>query len=406
MPGDWWGLGPHQSLKICWSGHILARRDLCEVVRTLGIEEELLVVDTESGLPLSIAGRVLGRASTAENREKAGVPDRDQSGPGGTLTAELQQQQVETDTPPRAELADLDDDLRCWRDFAIASAKEVGVAIVATGSSPTPVKPQVVRNPRYKVMAERYGLTTAGHLTCACHVHVSVASGEEAVGVLDRIRVWLPSLLAISANSPFWQGQDTGYASFRSQVMVRWPSAGPTEVFGSLGAYRQVVEDMVGTEVLLDEDMVYFDARVSRHYPTVEIRVADVCLDARDAVLVAALCRALVDTASDHWARGRPAPTALLRLATWQAGRDGVDGQLLDPLTHRPRPAGDVLAGLIDHVRPALDATGDLALVEERLLAVRTRGNGARRQRAVMARTNQLSDVVADLAHVTAGRDD
>jgi carboxylate-amine ligase len=206
-----------------------------------------------------------------------------------------------------------------------------------------PVTPRPVAKPRYEQMVERFGLTTTEHLTCACHVHVSVESDAEAVGVLDRIRVWLPTLLAISANSPFWQGQDSGYASFRSQAMARWPSAGPTEVFGSAPAYRKMVSDMVASGVLLDEGMVYFDARASHRYPTVEVRVADVCLDPRDAVLVAALCRGLVETAGQEWAAGLDPPTvpaAMLRLASWQAGREGLDGDLLDPVTHRPRPAG------------------------------------------------------------------
>lgn len=376
-------------------------------MRTVGIEEELLLVDVESGRPVSAAGRVLGSASRSDVRERAGVDERDQEGPGGNFTAELQQQQVETDTPPRVDLADLDRDVRTWRDFAVASAEEVNAAVVATGSSPVPVTPRLAEDPRYQQMEERFGLTTAQHLTCGCHVHVSVSSADEGVGVLDRIRVWLPSLLAISANSPFWQGQDSRYASFRSQAMVRWPTAGPTELFGSAEAYHRVVAEMVETGVPLDQDMLYFDARVSQHYPTVEIRVADVCLYAEDAVLVAALCRALVETAAQEWTRSCPAPpvpVALLRLATWQAGRDGVDGRLLDPATHRPRPAREVLDSLLDHVRPALEAAGDLELVRDRLALVVERGSGARRQRAVVDAGGELSDVAVDLARVTAGR--
>lgn len=370
-------------------------------VRTVGIEEELLVVDRESGRPVSISESVLRRLPRSATESSS-------SHPGGTLSAELQRQQLETDTPPRSDLTELDDDVRQWRDIAELAARKLGARVVATGTSPMPVTPQSIHDDRYEEMLERFGLTGAQHLTCGCHVHVSVESDDEAVAVLDRIRVWLPSLLAISANSPYWQGEDSRYASFRSQAMVRWPSAGPTDVFGSADAYRRLVSDMVESGVLLDEGMLYFDARLSAHYPTVEIRVADVCLDAHDAVLVAALCRGLVETAADDWAAGRPPPelpVSLLRLATWRAGRDGVDGELLDPDTSRPRPAGDVLADLVDHVRPALEAAGDVALVGERLQQVLTRGNGARRQRAVLEKTNRLGDVVAELARVTAGQE-
>jgi glutamate---cysteine ligase / carboxylate-amine ligase len=243
-------------------------------------------------------------------------------------------------------------------------------------------------------------------LVCGCHVHVSVESDDEAVAVLDRVRVWLPSLLALSANSPFWQGKDTGYASFRSQVMNRWPTSGPPPCLGSAEAYRTLVTDMVSSGVLLDEGMVYYDARVSFRYPTVEIRAADVCLDTRDAVLVAALCRGLVETAARQWRSGEPSPatpTELLRLASWQAGRHGTRGALLDPATSLPRPAAEVLRDLVDHVRPALRDTGDEALVEDRLAEVLDRGTGADRQREVLKRTGRLVDVLADAANVTSG---
>ena len=123
----------------------------------------------------------------------------------------------------------------------------------------------------------------------------------EGVAVLDRIRGWLPCLLALSANSPFWQGHDSGYASFRSQVWGRWPSAGPTGLFGSAETYHATTRAMIASRTILDLGMVYFDARLSAQHPTVEVRVADVCLDADDAVLMAGLVRALVDTAARSW---------------------------------------------------------------------------------------------------------
>jgi glutamate---cysteine ligase / carboxylate-amine ligase len=368
-------------------------------MRTLGVEEELLVVDEESGRPRSVAAQLLRRVPVAD-------PERAAPGePGGDVTGELQQEQVETGTPPRTDLADLEKDLRAWRDAADAGARAVGARTVAAATSPMPVSPQLTADPRYERIAARFGMTAREQLTCGCHVHVSVDSDEEGVGVLDRIRPWLPALLAVSANSPLWQGQDTGYASFRSQAWTRWPSAGPTELFGSASAYHRLVGDLLGSGVLVDAGMLYFDARLSAHYPTVELRVADVCLDVRDAVLVAALSRALVETAAREWSAGEPplpVPTPMVRLAMWQAGRDGVGGALLDPRTGRPRPAGEVLADLVEHVRPALEESGDLPLVERRLQVVLERGTGAHVQRAVLARGGGLADVVAELIRVTA----
>ncbi|MDD9206336.1 glutamate--cysteine ligase, partial [Georgenia sp. 10Sc9-8] len=321
---------------------------------------------------------------------------------------ELQQQQVETDTSPQTGLTVLEQELRAWRGEAVRAARLNGARIVAVGTSPVPGEPHRVPSPRYRFLAEKFGMTTSEQMVCGCHVHVSVTSLEEAVGVLDRIRVWLPTLLAITANSPFWRGRDSAYSSYRSQVMGRWPSAGPTELFGSAEAYRERVAEMKATGVVLDEGMVYFDARASHSYPTVELRSADVCMHVEDAVLLGALARALVETTGAQWAAGEPpapVPVSMLRLASWQAGREGLDGDLLDPYRSRPRPAADVVESLLDHVRPALTATGDLALVEDRLSQVLSRGNGARRQRTELERTGRLADVVADAARVTAGQD-
>jgi carboxylate-amine ligase len=246
-------------------------------------------------------------------------------------------------------------------------------------------------------MGEEYSLTAAEQLTCGCHVHVSIASAEEGVAVLDRIRVWLPILLALSANSPFWQGADSGYASYRRQVFGRWPSAGPTELFGSVAAYRAAVSEMLRTGGILDEGMIYFDARLSRHYPTVEIRIADVCLLADDAVLIAMLAGALVEAAARDWQSGEspmPVRTEQLRLATWRAARSGLREDLVHPLTGRPAPADTVVRALLEHTATALSDTGDLGTVEGLLLDVCKRGNGADLQRDVHQQTGDLSKVV------------
>lgn len=370
-------------------------------MRTVGVEEELLLVDASEGRPRSVAGRVL-RAAEPEPEVQA------RTGPGGSLDNELQQQQLETDTPPRIEMAELDADVREWRDKAIAAARQEGARVLATGTSPMSAEPNIVHTARFEHMVEHFGITTSEQLTCGCHVHVSVRSEDEGVGVLDRIRTWLPCLLAISANSPFWRGVDTRYASFRSQAMIRWPTAGPSDVFGSAENYHQLIDDMVSSGVLMDEGMVYFDTRLSHRYPTVEIRVADVCLDARDTVLLAALCRGLVETAAAHWNDGAAppsVPTSMLRLAMWQAGRHGVEGDLLDPTTCRPRQADEVLDQMVEHIRPALRDCGDETLVDQRLARVLARGSGATRQRSVLERTGQITDVIADVARVTAGQE-
>ena len=223
---------------------------------------------------------------------------------GAELAFELQRQQLETNTTVCRDLGELAREVRRCRSLAAEAAAEAGARVAALGTSPAPVLPQLVREGRYLRMARAFGITAQEQLTCGCHVHVGISSADEGVAVLDRIGPWLAVLLALSANSPFWQGRDTSYASFRYQAWGRWPTAGPTEPFGTAEAYRQTVRQMVGTGTLLDSGMVYFDARLSEHYPTLEVRIADVCLHADDAVLIAALCRALVETEARRWRAG------------------------------------------------------------------------------------------------------
>ncbi|EWT00608.1 carboxylate--amine ligase [Intrasporangium oryzae NRRL B-24470] len=371
-------------------------------MRTMGVEEEMLLVDIRNGRPRSVSGRLLIRAAQ-HPAPVAGV------GVHGALEGEFKQQQIETHTRPVSDLDTLRREVRRWRTEAIDAARESGSSVAALATSPLRVKPTPVASPRYAWMQERYALTAREHLTCGLHVHVSVESDEEGVAVIDRIRVWMSTLLALSANSPYWKGDDSGFASYRARAMAKWPAAGPTDLFGSAAVYHQLVRDMTLSSVILDAGMVYFDARLSHHYPTVEIRVADVCPSVEETVVIAGLCRALVETAASEWAAGEPpppVPTLLLRLGAWQASREGIDGVLLDPFTSRPVPAWDVVDRLVDHVRPALKAAGDLEAVEDGLERLRREGNGAIRQRRMYERTGQLVDVVAHAVRVTAGLED
>ena len=366
----------------------------------MGVEEELLLVAPDGGSAMAVAAEALAHADALGLRRTSGDE------PGGVIGHEMTRQQLEVDTRPRTSLGALEEEVRALRARAATVARAAGAEVAALATFPLAAEPLVVARPRYEAMAARFGETAREYLACGCHVHVGVTGREEAVGALDRIRGWLPPLLAVSTNSPYWQARDTAYQSFRSQLMGRWPSAGPPDLYGSAGAYDAAVAAMVGSGVLLDPGMLYFDARPSHRYPTLEIRVADVCLDAEDTVLVAALARALVETAARAWARREPAPatpTAFLRLQGWQAARDGVTGDLVHPSTGRPAPAAEVLAALVEHVAPALDESGDGDLVHRGLDRVLDRGSGATRQREVLARTGRLADVVRDAVAVTSG---
>ncbi|THA75814.1 glutamate--cysteine ligase [Streptomyces sp. A0592] len=368
-------------------------------MRSVGVEEELLLVDAQSGRPLAVSGAVLAAAERSA-WQHPGADGR----PSHEFEKELQKEQLEFATKPITEMDELQEEIIRIRGEAARHAASTGAVVAAVATSPMPVQPSLNVGRRYQWLGEQFGLTAQEQLTCGCHVHVSVDSDEEGVAVLDRIRSWLAVLLAMSANSPFWQGEDTGYASYRSRVWNRWPSAGPVAVFGSADRYHARVRDMIDTGVLRDEGMIYFDARLSAAYPTVEIRVADVCLDAATPVLLAALVRGLVETASRAWQNGEPparVDTSLLRLASWRAARSGLDGPLLHPETMRETSAPQAVEALYQHVREALKDHGDDERVRQGIAQLHERGNGARTQRGLQADGQSLSSVVARCAEMT-----
>ena len=355
----------------------------------MGVEEELLLIDARQHRAAAVADRVVGHARRTH--------------PGGEppVEHELKQEQVEIGSTAATSMSALHADLVRLRTAAAEAAEAAGSTVVAIATNPWRNQPRVTAKPRYERMTREFGLLARQQLACGQHVHVGVDSRAEGVAVLDRLRGWLPVLTALSANSPFWQEEDTGYQSFRSVLWGRWPTAGPTDAFGDEAGYDAVVAELLGSGTILDEGMVYFDARLSAHYPTVEIRVADVCTDVRDAVLLAALARALVETMSGRWRAGEPVPairTGLLRVAAWRAARSGLSAELVDPRTGKPVPAWQLVSELVEQLEPVLRRCGDDQLVADGLARLRAQGTGADHQRRAFAARNSFEDVVADAA--------
>ncbi len=369
-------------------------------MRTFGVEEELLLIDAATGILAPAAAEVLRSSETSTHF------------PGGdaevlaaaSLTHELKQEQVELVSAPYGDLNALAAAMVQGRQEADRLASFSGARAVALGTYPMRAASRLVRLPRYEAMEKRFGVTLKEQLTCGFHVHVSVVSDEEAVAVLDRIRIWLPVLLALSSNSPYWQGTDSGYASFRYQAWRRWPTAGPTDIFGSADAYRQLVETLLQCDVMLDEAMVYFDARLAARHPTVEVRIADVCLEASDGAAIASLIRALVESAARDWEAGILPPacsTEVLRLASWKASSAGLHGPLLHPLENRPCSVDTALAALVANTRDVLEEYGDLPFVLEAIHRISLTGTGADRQRRAFSANENLRDTIFDAVERT-----
>jgi carboxylate-amine ligase len=365
-------------------------------VRKVGVEEELLLVHPETGELANAAGAVLHdqRTNPADGPPAWATQD---------LEGELLRDMIETHTDPTEDLAEIARQIRAARRTAITAAGDVGVAVAVTGTPPLgSTMPVVSAHPRYERIVQEFGDTGRGAGTFGMHVHVDIGDDEEGVRVIDGLRPWLPLLTALSANSPYASGRETGYASWRQQVWTRWPTAGTAEPYGSATEYRRVGETMMRLGAALDQGMLYYDARLSEAYPTVEIRVADACTDVDDGVLVAALARALVETLADGRRLADQPRSDLLRAAWWRAARYGLSGDLVHPVTWDLVPAGTALEALVEAVGPALEEAGDTALVAEGLARVATTGTGAQRQRQAFERTGELQGVVADLVRRTS----
>ena len=310
---------------------------------TLGVEEEFMLLDPSAGTAV-LAGPDLARMLGGE--------------PG--VQQELMRFQVETATRVCTSLDDLGHELARLRRLAADAAASLGCRLVASGIAPyrAPGLAAVTDQPRYRELARYYGpLVAQAGGTCSCHVHVGVPSRDLGVQVLARLRPWLASLLAITANSPIADGHDTAWASWRYQAWSRWPTAAPPAVWPDAAAYDATVRRLIARGAALDEQSIYFLARLSPRYPTVEVRVADVCLDVGTAVLLAGLTRALVATGLAEARRGTPVPAAPARwvnAALAAAARHGLAGAGADPFTGLAADARSLRSRLLDHVYPAL----------------------------------------------------
>jgi carboxylate-amine ligase len=358
---------------------------------TLGAEEELHLIDLRTWELSARAPQILSRL------------------PAESYSAEIQRTTVETNTAVVTDLEGLRREIVRLRAglVDVAAAEGLGVAAVGTAPRSTFADFELTATGRYSRMHDQYRLLVDEQLICGTQIHVGVSDRDLAVRIAQRVARDLPVLLALSASSPYWNGADTGYASIRTIIWQRWPSAGATGPLADAAEYEALVADLIGSGVIADPKMAYFDVRPSSHAPTLELRVCDACPLVDDAVLIAGLFRALVRDAEVELEAGHPhvpQPAPLHRAAMWQAARGGLSRQLLDGAQHpRPRPAAEVVRGLVQRLRPRLEELGDWHAVSDLTEAALARGNSADRQRAAFAERGELDDVVALVVEESRG---
>ncbi|MGK3943950.1 glutamate--cysteine ligase [Streptomyces caeruleatus] len=334
----------------------------------IGVEEEFHILEVESGLLVPRADAVLRR-----------LPPR-------TFTTELHQSTVESNSGVHTTLSGLYADLARTRRLLDAAASSLGLAVVAAGTAPLApaASGHPTADPRYRHMVEEYRQVADEQLICGAQVHVDIPDRDTAVAVMCAVSPWLPALLALSASSPLWQGADTGYASWRTLLWQRWPTAGPVGCFTDAADYDAAVGDLVRAGVISDPGMIYYDVRPSAHLQTLELRICDASPRVETVVLVAGLFRALVTEALERRAAGKALCDGRhdwLRGASWRAARSGLEGVLVDPRTHREAPAADVVCTLLARLRPALEAHGDWQTVRDLTAAALAEGSAAERIR-------------------------
>ena len=337
---------------------------------TLGVEEELQLVDETSFDLTSRYAEVFGEAARHDERIK---PELLQS------TVEVATEPVQTVGEAIAEAAEL-------RRRAHEEAERRGVRVLSAGTHPFSryEHQDITDKPRYAELVDALQWAVERQLIFGLHVHVGLDSAQQAIAVCNALRTWLPELLALSANSPFWHGRDSGLHSTRSKIFDAMPRSGLPPAFASFEEFELLVERGVRTGSFEDYTFIWWDLRPHPRLGTVEVRICDAQTRLENVAVLVALVQSLVATLAERFERDgvlEMQPVTLVAENKWRAVRHGLDADLVDLTRDEQRPAREALRELAELAAPAarrLGCAGELALLE----TVLARGDGASEQRA------------------------
>ncbi|MBT2483466.1 MULTISPECIES: YbdK family carboxylate-amine ligase [unclassified Microbacterium] len=330
-----------------------------------GIEEEFILLDRDALVPLSM--------TPATRKSLLGIE------PAGRVTTEYLACQFESATDPLHTRAGAEEQLRALRSEVGRLARAQGVIAAATGSPFTTTRaPMISPSAHYDDVSHRLAHLTREHEVNGLHVHVEVLDPEDRIWALNRLRGWLPALLALTVNSPFANGVDAGFASWRTMLIRRLPSSWCPPRFQDYDAYDAYLRQLLSVGTIGEATSLSAAIRVSERYPTVEVRVFDAQLEPADSVLAALLCRALVlsddsSLTSDH--------IDGIDASLWSAARSGMDARIIDPTTGEVADAWQVVERMLTASAPALQEFGDEEFVAAGIERLRAHGTGAVRQR-------------------------
>lgn len=337
---------------------------------TIGIEEEYLLVDQKT-------------RSLAADPPAALMEDCEKE-LGGQVTSEFLRSQIEIGTPVCGSIKEARQSLGALRHCVSTHAGNYGLAIIAASTHPFSKWEEQVTTPkeRYEELARDMQGAVRRMLICGMHVHVAIEDEDLRIDVMNQVSYFLPHLLALSASSPFWQGQNMGLKSYRLSVFDGMPRTGLPDMFDSFSEYQRLVDQMIASEVIEDATKLWWDIRPSARFPTLEMRIADVCTRLDDAITVAALYQCLVRMLvrlrrrNQRW---RIYPRTLLRENRWLAQRYGAGGALIDLGRGGRRPLVELMDEILELVAEdaeALDCVDEVARARDITLS----GTSADRQ--------------------------
>jgi len=343
---------------------------------TYGIEEEYLLIDPQT---LNLAPRPPSALFKEAVAAAEALP--------GAVTRELLRAQLEVGTGVCTTTADGSHQLKQLRRVAINSAENHGLGLIACSTHPfaySSDQHQTNRR-RYREIAEELQFVARRLMVCGMHVHIGIDDPETRIGVLNALREYLPLLLALSASSPFWEGEDTGLKSVRPVILDELPRSGPPDRFLNYAGYSRALKSLTQTGVIEDASKIWWDARLSAKWPTIEIRIMDVAPRVLDALALAALCRCLCRMLWRQIRDAKPAefaPRLVVMENRWRAQRFGAFATLIDYRETLLVPIADQVRRLLEQLRPDADHFGCRAELD-RLTDIARNGSSAGRQRKV-----------------------